>query len=150
VPPARPIPLIFPNNLVYPFILLSALFLMHLIIDRQLIQVQAIFSLPEQSIKQLFLPHFMPPCHLAYVEWFSPFSANLEPNHLMYKVSRTIRDGQRIASVIPIQGIQRSTHLFPKFDPSLLSTWTSDNVLENCNTFFVNPWSDRHTYITIC
>ncbi|KAJ7703550.1 hypothetical protein B0H17DRAFT_922054, partial [Mycena rosella] len=86
---------------------------------------------------------------LAYVEWFSPFTATPEPNHLMYKVSRTEKDGERMASIIPVQNIRRSIHLCPKFGPAVPPEWKSSNVLEKCRTFFANPLSDRHIYITL-
>lgn len=67
----------------------------------------------------------------------------------MYKVSREYRHGSRHASVIPVQNIKRSVMLFPKFGPVVDRSWTSDNVLEECETFYVNPFVDEHSYRTI-
>jgi hypothetical protein len=39
--------------------------------------------------------------------------------------------------------------LVPKFGPVCNQEWTSNNVLDCCSHFFTNPWTDRHTYITI-
>ena len=100
-------------------------------------------------MKHLFLPHRQPPQHLAYVEWFSPFPGAPEPHHLMYKITRTIRNGQRLASIIPIQDFRRSVHLFPKCGHAIPQHWTSDTVLDECLAFFVSPFSDRHAYVTI-
>ncbi|KAJ7343944.1 hypothetical protein DFH08DRAFT_701656, partial [Mycena albidolilacea] len=86
---------------------------------------------------------------LAYVEWFSLFTAQPEAHHLMYKIKQSTKDGGRITSIIPLANICHSVHLLPKFGPVAPSHWTSDNVLEECSTFFVNCFSDRHIYVTL-
>ncbi|KAF8835183.1 hypothetical protein BDN67DRAFT_992522 [Paxillus ammoniavirescens] len=113
-------------------------------------QVRVVFTLPPSARRHLFpdINEYVPE-HLAYVEWFSPFSTHPELNHGMYKVTRTIRNGERIASVIPVSSISRSVHLFPKFGAVAPREWTSSNVLELCNTFYVNPFTDRHAYVTL-
>jgi hypothetical protein len=58
-------------------------------------------------------------------------------------------DGDRIAKIIPAAQIVRSAHLFPKFGASAIREWTSDTVLDDCSTFYVNLWSDPHAYLTI-
>ncbi|KAG1740565.1 hypothetical protein EDD22DRAFT_786826 [Suillus occidentalis] len=63
----------------------------------------------------LFPPANQPPNHLAYVEWFTPFSATPDPRHSMYKVTRFIWSGERVASIIPVSNISCSVHLIPKF-----------------------------------
>ena len=89
------------------------------------------------------------PHHLAYVEWFKAFSSTTEKNHLMYKVTREYRGDQWYTSIIPVSKIQRSVHLIPKFGPVANYEWSSSNVLEQCSTFYLNPFTDRHTYITV-
>ncbi|KAJ7902969.1 hypothetical protein B0H13DRAFT_1460737, partial [Mycena leptocephala] len=61
---------------------------------------------------------------LAYVEWFSAFSPRPEANHLMYKINRSLKNGDRIVSVIPVANIRRSVHLLPKFGPVAPPEWT--------------------------
>ncbi|KAJ7643458.1 hypothetical protein DFH06DRAFT_999028 [Mycena polygramma] len=111
-------------------------------------QVRVVFSIPPRHIPHLFSPGISPPTHLAYVEWFSPFTEP-EPNHLMYKVHRSCKDGDRIASVISLANIRRSVHLLPKFGPVAPPEWKSSNVLDKCPHFFVNSMTDRHVYATL-
>ncbi|KAJ6528339.1 hypothetical protein DFH09DRAFT_1327742 [Mycena vulgaris] len=112
-------------------------------------QVRVVFSLKPHHIQGLFAHGVSPPQHLAYVEWFSSFKPQPEPHHLMYKVKRSLKDGDRMASIVPVANIRRSVHLLPKFGPIAPPHWTSANVLEECPTFFVNCFSDRHIYTTL-
>ncbi|KAJ3826355.1 hypothetical protein F5880DRAFT_1631241 [Lentinula raphanica] len=86
------------------------------------------------------------PCHLAYVEWFSPFPANSDSNHRLYKVSHCEVEGGRLASIVDVRRLIRSVHLFPRFGCIADRTWKSSTVLDDCQTFFVNTDSDRHMY----
>ncbi|KAI0059399.1 hypothetical protein BV25DRAFT_1783583, partial [Artomyces pyxidatus] len=112
-------------------------------------QVRVIFSLPIRARQAVFPDDVDAPRHMAYVEWFSPFPDAAEDNHEMYRLTRTLKDGRRVASVIPVANIRRSVHLFPKFGPVAPREWTSSSVLELCDTFYLNCFVDRHTYITI-
>ncbi|KAG1894657.1 uncharacterized protein F5891DRAFT_1254799 [Suillus fuscotomentosus] len=111
-------------------------------------QVRIIFMLTSQATAALFRTPGILPTHFAYVEWFTPFGQP-EANHGLYKISRLIRNGERLASIIDISDIRRSVHLIPKFGPVAPREWTSSTVLELCSTFFVNSFSDRHAYLTI-
>ncbi|KAF7369562.1 hypothetical protein MVEN_00286300 [Mycena venus] len=108
-------------------------------------RVRVVFKLSRKISDYLF-PGAQPPGHLAYVEWFSAFPPRPEPNHLMFKISRP---EERVASIIPIENIRRSIHLFPQFGPVVPRNWTSQNVLDMATKFYVSPWSDRHAYITV-
>ncbi|KAI0689214.1 hypothetical protein C8T65DRAFT_700339 [Cerioporus squamosus] len=110
-------------------------------------QVRLVFKIPDKSMAELF-PH-IPPVqrlnHLAYVEWFTPFE-HASDNHGLYKVKRSLRGRARLASIITIEQLERSCHLFPEFGPVAPRDWTADNVLDKCPAFFVNTFSDRHMY----
>jgi hypothetical protein len=97
-------------------------------------------------IQDLFPIHIKPPQHLAYVEWFSPFPINPEPDHQLFKITRPLDAHQRQASIIPVTRIQRSVHLIPMFGPRVPQSWASDNVMDKCETFFVNCFSDKDIY----
>ncbi|KAJ7463807.1 hypothetical protein B0H11DRAFT_2309570 [Mycena galericulata] len=112
-------------------------------------QIRVVFTIPAHKARSIFPLGIDPPKHLAYVEWFSPFTKEPERNHLMYKVSRTEKDGERMASIIPVENIHRSIHLLPKFGSLAPPEWKSSNVLDTCSTFFANPWTDRHIYATM-
>ncbi|KAJ7806482.1 hypothetical protein B0H14DRAFT_2381895, partial [Mycena olivaceomarginata] len=47
-----------------------------------------------------------------------------EPNHLMFEISRL---EERLASIIPVENIRRSVHLFPQFGPVVSRNWSSQN-----------------------
>lgn len=117
-------------------------------LDTRVARIRLVFTLPEKIASSLFadVPQEDRPYHLAYVEWFTPFPANSDPNHRLYKVSHCEVEGGRLASVVDLQRLIRSIHLFPKFGCVANRTWTSSSVLDKCKTFFVNSDSDRHIY----
>ena len=85
---------------------------------------------------------------LAYIEWFSEF-APPESGHGMHRLKRSARGSEHVASVVPVSSIRRSAHLFPKFSCAVPDDWTSDNVLEKCSIFYLNPFSDRNMYFVL-
>ncbi|KAJ6608216.1 hypothetical protein B0H10DRAFT_2166622 [Mycena sp. CBHHK59/15] len=66
--------------------------------------------------------------------------------YLMYKVNRSLKDGDQLASIIPVANIRRSVHLLPKFGLVAAADWKSSNILNKCPYFFVNSMTDRHIY----
>ena len=89
------------------------------------------------------------PDHLAYVEWFNPVSAMPDQKHCMYKVLRSKQGGHCQATIIPIDRILHSIHLIPCFGSGTPLEWSNFTVLEQCDTFFVNPFTDIDNYLTI-
>lgn len=86
------------------------------------------------------------PEHLAYVEWFKKFANKTEPNHGLYKISRSFIRGDKLVSIVPVANVVRSVHLIPKFGSIAPRDWTSNNVLEKCTVFYVNSFSDKFLY----
>ncbi|KAN0141046.1 hypothetical protein V8E53_000802 [Lactarius tabidus] len=110
-------------------------------------QVRVVFQIPSKILPKVFPSSTTIPSHLAYVEWFSPLSATPDDNSSMYKVSRLVHRGCRCTAIIPVERIRCSVHLLPRFGPAAPQEWKSFLVLDQCNTFYVNPFSDRHNYL---
>ncbi|CDO72219.1 hypothetical protein BN946_scf184970.g71 [Trametes cinnabarina] len=111
-------------------------------------RIRLIFKLPKQASQYLF-PGMPPPGYLAYVEWFSAFTQP-HPVHNLYKVTRPRgRQGEKPPSVVEISSIRRSCHLFPDFGPVVPRDWTSSTVLDRCEHFWTNPFTDLHMYMSM-
>ncbi|KAG2741893.1 hypothetical protein P692DRAFT_20750106, partial [Suillus brevipes Sb2] len=117
--------------------------------DLRVAQVRAIFALPQTVLKRYFDPQNPPPQHLAYVEWFSAFSALPDPQSGLYKVRRVVRDGERQVSIVPVSLICRSAHLLPKWGGAVPAEWTSLDVLDACPSFLLNVFKDMYTYFNV-
>jgi hypothetical protein len=109
-----------------------------------------IFQIPTTAIPQVFpSPEITVPTYLAYVEWFSALSTTLDLQHMMHKVTRLTQHGHWSAGVIPADSIIGSTHLIPKFGHIVPQDWNSFTVLEQCDTFYINPFQDIDTYLRL-
>ncbi|KAI0069540.1 hypothetical protein K474DRAFT_1687710 [Panus rudis PR-1116 ss-1] len=115
--------------------------------DYRVAQIRVIFELPSKILAMF--RGTPPPQYLAYVEWFTDFPSNPHPDHGLYRIKRMIQNGARMSSIIPLGNIRRSVHLFPRFGAVAPASWTHHNVLEECTTFYVNAFSDRHAFYTI-
>ncbi|KAI9461560.1 hypothetical protein BJY52DRAFT_1203368 [Lactarius psammicola] len=112
-------------------------------------RIRAIFSIPQKYHVRLFNPMVSVPLHLAYVQWYSPLT-DLDTNYGMFKIRpQTDLEGNWICSIVPVGNIRRSVHLLPKFGPVVPAEWTSSNVLDCCDTFFVNNLTDRQIFHTL-
>ena len=120
-------------------------------IGHQVVQVRTVFQLPKNTIPELFpmVDLDTVPTHLAYVEWFSPIPSTPDTNLQMYRVSRLVQNGHRQATIIPVHSISSSIHLFPRFGNHTGTPpgWNTYSVMELCQSFYINPFSDRNTYL---
>ena len=113
----------------------------------RVVQIRVVFQLSMTAASLVFLPSCpAPPSYLTYVEWFSPPSLP-DPTHRMCQISRHFGShGRRSASIIPLADICRSVQLFPVFGSAASQLWKGPTVLEECQTFYVNPFLDKHMY----
>ncbi|KAH7918566.1 hypothetical protein BV22DRAFT_1024391 [Leucogyrophana mollusca] len=103
-------------------------------------QVRLIFHLPA---------HFGHVRHLlAYVEWFTPLR-RLDDTTGMYVVSRSTRQRRCYASIVSVAAIVRNCHLIAKCGREIDSNWTSTNVLERADQFFVNKYIDVECFAAL-
>ncbi|PPQ81799.1 hypothetical protein CVT26_010042 [Gymnopilus dilepis] len=120
-------------------------------------RVKVIFSLPKKFDTFLgprTLPPNWPNGPLAYVEWYSPLSRVAEARHgMMYRIKRPWQNqqsGRRPGTIIPLTNIRQSCMLFPAFPrEGVPPEWTSENILDQTDTFYVNNWLSKYTYHTI-
>lgn len=114
----------------------------------RIVQVRLLFQLPTRL--QLLREHIDDPlAHLAYVEYFTPFETEYEPGSKFYKVLKSYVQHKRKTAVIPVTSIFRSCHLIPQWGSSVDRTWTSNNVLEKCHSFYLNSFSDHFMYLFV-
>ncbi|KAM5545161.1 hypothetical protein V8D89_001272 [Ganoderma adspersum] len=107
--------------------------------------VHLIFSLPPH-LQNLRAAHHEAKMHLAYIEWFTPFLAEPEPVSGLYRTSRSFVQQQTHASIIPVTSILCSCHLIPVWGEHVDYHWTSSTVLDVCDDFFLNTFSDHNMY----
>ncbi|KAF9235882.1 hypothetical protein BU15DRAFT_89436 [Melanogaster broomeanus] len=96
-------------------------------------QIRAIFTLPRQ-----FGRYDHP---LMYIEWFTPLKG-LDPILGMHQISRSTRRQRRNATIIHVDDVVRPCHLIPKMGQECDRSWTSSNVYEVADTFFLNDFID--------
>ena len=99
-------------------------------------QVRVIFTLPRQ-----FGAYYARAAALAYVEWFTSFREQ-DPFSGLCQVSRSTRQLQRNAAVVPVNGLVRPCHLIPKMGQSVDRGWTGGNVYEAANDPYLNAYID--------
>ncbi|KAJ7896871.1 hypothetical protein B0H13DRAFT_1623692 [Mycena leptocephala] len=115
-------------------------------------RVKVLFRLPEKLNDNTQAPLHWPKTCLAYVEWFSAFKSMHEDNHDMYAISVSPRraNGFSHASIVSLTDIRQTCQLFPNFGRNdVAPAWTTDNVLDLYNTFFINNWASLYAYQSI-
>lgn len=119
-------------------------------------QIRIVFKLPENLVTSVFGSHLpasiLDP--LVYIDWFSRPPSHPDKNNGMFKITRPVDVTKRDAAILPLTSIRRSCHLFPHFPKGKVSStkakeWTSDTVLELCDTFHINNYVDMHAFQTI-
>ncbi|KAJ6533903.1 hypothetical protein DFH09DRAFT_932549 [Mycena vulgaris] len=100
-------------------------------------RIRLIFRLPED--------YGVYPDPLAYVDWYKPLKPPV-PNIKMHEVSLSSRNHRQNSSIIPVSHIFRSCHLIPVFGRSVDPTWTSHRVLDQCKSFYLNPYLRHHDF----
>ncbi|KAF8222476.1 hypothetical protein L208DRAFT_1523461 [Tricholoma matsutake] len=77
-------------------------------------------------------------------DWFSTFTHHPDPYHQQFRISPSkAPDGGNLASIVPVTSIVSSLHLLPQFGPICDRSWTSSNVLDHCQGFFINSFGDH-------
>lgn len=111
-------------------------------------QVRCIFTLPSNIQRKRPNASTSSP-YLAYLELFTPFTENPEPHCKLYKISRSYSNMSRKGIVVSLDVIFRSCHLIPFWGQTVDRTWSSENVLDICDKFFLNSFSDHHMYLFV-
>jgi len=60
-----------------------------------------------------------------------------------------MQGGEQRVRIIPVNWIRCSVHLLPSFGRVVPHSWSSFTVLEQCHTFYLNPFTDIQSYITL-
>ena len=97
-----------------------------------------IFKLLQSCLK---LYASAPTNYLLVIEWFSQVGSNSDSNSSFYKVkkSKKIKTNKLDTDIISLNLVKQSIQLisvFPKNSSDII--WTSDTVLDICNTFYIN------------
>ncbi|KAJ7502081.1 hypothetical protein B0H11DRAFT_1712973, partial [Mycena galericulata] len=100
-------------------------------------RVRVIFRLPDQYGKY--------PDPLAYIDGFKPFTQPVADLG-MHQVSLSSRNHRQNSEIIPVTDFVRSCHLIPVFGRSIHPGWTSENVLDQCKSFYLNPYLRHHHF----
>ncbi|KIJ31667.1 hypothetical protein M422DRAFT_266567 [Sphaerobolus stellatus SS14] len=100
------------------------------------VQIRVIFKLP---------PEFEYPHALAYVEYFTGRRI-LSDTYSMWSVRRAMQEGKRKAGIIRLDTIRSACQLFPRFGHACPSSWTSSNILEVCESFYMSPYLSKYFF----
>ena len=83
------------------------------------------------------------------MEWFSQTSPLPNIDSKFYKIKKSKKNGtnELNTGIVTLDQVQQSIHLIPVFPKNSTNTlWTSETVLDLCDTFFINNWSNIRTY----
>ncbi|KAJ3831121.1 hypothetical protein F5878DRAFT_677718 [Lentinula raphanica] len=86
---------------------------------------------------------------LGYVTWYTRFKPAPDQATGMYRVEPAIAsNGMPHGAIIPLSNIRQSCMLVPG-RMSWDKEWKSENILDECSSFFVNNLQTKYTYQTI-
>lgn len=131
----------------------------HFLTGTRIGRVKVIFTLPRRLSGNHYgnrqVPDYWPREPLVYVEWYGRLPLNPDPTHMMYKIKKAAprADGLPQGNIIPLSQIRQSCHLCPCFPTGpqgvVPPEWTSDNVLDLADSFYVNNWASMYSYQTL-
>ena len=110
-------------------------------------RIRVIFSLPQHVDRYGFsvpVPVSWPTEPLAYVTWYSRFKRSPDDVTGMYRVDADNFSG----SIISLASIRQTCMLVPS-KHAWEESWTSENILDECKSFFVNHLQSKYSYQTI-
>ena len=86
---------------------------------------------------------------MVYVTWFTHFTATPDNNTGMYRV-KPAKDSKGLpqGSIIPLTDIRQSCMLTPS-QTAWDGLWNTENILDKCDSFFVNNLQSKYSYETI-
>ena len=110
--------------------------------------LRLVFALPHHAYQEL-MPDVITPGPFTYIKWYTPFK---EPDHThsMYKVlCPQNAQNEVIGDVVKIWNIHRSCHLILVSGSMVPQDHTSSSVLDSCNDYRLNVFSDQHMYMSL-
>lgn len=115
-------------------------------------RLKLIFRLPSVVDRDGFpspAPWNWPTEPLAYITWYTRFKGSADANTGMYRVEPA-KDakGQAQGAIIPLSQIRQSCMLTPS-KATWDESWTTQNILDKCDSFFVNNLQSKYSYQTI-
>ena len=121
-------------------------------------RVKVVFTLPRTL--NIFGPQPAPAAWprgpLAYIKWYTPLRRAPNGAHSFYKVARMPSSGQNAlvpGVIVPLANIRQTCALAPAYggclDIASQWEWTSENMLDKAEDFFINNWQSLYTYKTI-
>ncbi|KAJ3765102.1 hypothetical protein FB446DRAFT_655721, partial [Lentinula raphanica] len=116
-------------------------------------RLRIIFRLPRTVTNrrgfQVKAPSNWPQEPLAYVTWYTRFKPAPDQATGMYRVEPAIAsNGMPQGAIIPLSNVRQSCMLVPG-RTSWDRNWNSENILDECSSFFVNNLQTKYTYQTI-
>ncbi|KAJ3816192.1 hypothetical protein EV361DRAFT_813018, partial [Lentinula raphanica] len=114
-------------------------------------RLRVIFRLPQVVNVRAFQDQasHLPQEHLAYVTWYTRFKPAPDPATGMYRIEPAIAsNGVPQGAIIPLSQVRQSCMLVPS-KSTWDKSWNSENILDECSSFFVNNLQTKYTYQTI-